>query len=285
MIEYIKMLIVALVTGLTAPLPASSAAHYNFFSNIVGLSSDTARLSLYYNCFIFVFSFVILLSFRKTVSRGLKLAFSFKTAKYEDNGRDKFYFVKNVLLSVIPTLILFIPVSEGKILSDYMDSFLNLNGLILSGIACIVTACILITAMWYTSKTTNPIRRAVDKKTVVRLSVYQLPCYVIPGFSHIASGTVNLFISDIGAKSLIGQLYIYIGPSMFLVSGVKLVRLFLSGIIVDPFVLALGIAVFALASKLMISLAVKSNIRRLFTFFCVYSVVFGVFITAISFFI
>ncbi len=281
MIEYLKMFIVSVVTGLTAPLPTSSAAHFNFFANVVGISEDGTRMSLYYNIFMLCFSLVIFFAFRKTVLRGFKLAFR----KEADNGRDNKYFIKNFLLSLVPTIVLFIPVAKGKLLVDYMDSFLNLNGLILAGFACVITACVLVVAMWYTSKSKNRIRRGVDKKTVLRLSFYQLPCYVIPGFSHVASGAVNLFISDIGPKSLVEQLYIYLAPSMFTVSVVKIVRLLLTGIVLDPIMILIGVVVFLLASALTISLTSKVNIRRLFAFFSVYSVIFGVFTIVTSFFI
>lgn len=282
MLEYLKMALTAIITGVTLPLPVSSAAHFSFFSNVVGLSGDGQRFSFYYNFFMLVFSLVVLFTFRKTVIRGFKLAFS---SNEEIKARDNKYFVKNVLFSILPTVVLFIPVSKGKLLMDYLDSFFNTNGLILSGIACVVTACVLIIALWYTSKTKNPVRRAVDKKTVLRLSFYQLPCYVIPGFSHVASGAVNLFISDIGSRSLMGQLYIYLAPSMFFVSIIKVIRAILSGVVYDPVVLIAGIVVFAVASRLMITLTTKINIRRLFGFFCGYSILFGIFITSISFFI
>lgn len=282
MLEYLKMALTAIITGITLPLPVSSAAHFNFFSNIVGLSGDSQRFTFYYNFFLLAFSLVVLFTFRKTVIRGFKLAFSSKDGT---KARDNKYFVKNVLFSIIPTVVLFIPVSKGKLLMDYLDSFFNTNGLILSGVACVVTACILIVALWYTSKTRNPIRRAVDKKTVLRLSFYQLPCYVIPGFSHVASGVVNLFISDIGSRSLVGQLYIYLAPSMFFVSIVKVIRAILSGVVYDPAVLIVGLIVAVAASRLMIMLTTKINIRRLFSFFCGYSIIFGIFITSISFFI
>ena len=285
MIEYIKMAIVAIITGLTAPLPVSSLAHYNFFSNVAGLTAESDRLSLYYNSFMLVFSLVILFSFRKTVSRGFRLAFKPKSLKDSEKVSDKRYFIKNVFFSLIPTVLLFIPVAEGKLLADYTDSFLNVNGLILSGLACITTALVLIIAIWYTSKSKNPLRRAVDKRIVLRMSFYQLPCYIIPGFSHIASGAVNLFISDIGSKSLVGQLYIYLAPSMFVVSAVKITRLLVSGILFDPLVLLAGIVLFALASWLMVRMSLKVSIRRLFTFFSIYSALFCVFITLISFFI
>lgn len=285
MIEYIKMLIVALFTGITAPLPVSSAAHYNFFSHAVGLTAEPERISLYYNVFMLVFSLVVLFSFRKTVSRGFRLAFRPKSLKGSEKVKDKKYFVKNVLFSLLPTLLLFIPVAKDKLLVDYVDSFLNVNGLILAGLACITTALVLAVAIWYTSKSKNPLRRAVDKKTVLRMSFYQLPCYIIPGFSHIASGAVNLFICDIGSKSLADQLYIYLAPSMFLVSTVNIIRLAVAGVLFDPLVLLSGVVLFAVASRLIISLVLKVNIRRLFAFFSVYSAIFGVFITLISFFI
>lgn len=282
MIEYIKMIIVAIITGVTLPLPVSSAAHFNFFSNIVGLSGDGQRFSLYYNFFVLVFSLVVLFTFRKTVIRGFSLAFS---GKNESKVRDNKYFVKNILFSILPSLVLFVPVTKDKLLMDYLNNFFNTNGLILSGIACVVTACVLVIALWYTSKNKNPLRRAVDKKTVLRMSFYQLPCYVIPGFSHIASGAVNLFISDIGSRSLVGQLYIYLAPSMFFVSIVKVIRGLFAGVVFDPAVLVAGIIVFAIASRIIISLTTKVNFRRLFAFFCGYSIIFGIFITAISFFI
>lgn len=282
MIEYIKMIIVAIISGVTLPLPVSSAAHFSFFSNIVGLSGDNQRFSLYYNFFMLVFSLVVLFTFRRTVMRGFSMAFS---GKNDVRVRDNKYFVKNVLFSILPTLVLFIPVSKGKLLMDYLDNFFNTNGLILAGVACVVTAFVLIIALWYTSKNKNPLRRALDKKTVLRMSFYQLPCYVIPGFSHIASGAVNLFISDIGSKSLVGQLYIYLAPSMFFVSIVKVIRGLFAGVVFDPTVLIVGIIAFAIASRIIISLTTKINFRRLFAFFCGYSIVFGIFITAISFFI
>lgn len=281
MIEYLKMVIVAIVTGFVAPLPVSSAAHYNFFANVIGLTAESERLTFYYNIFMLCFSLVIFLVFRKTVLRGFKLAFK----KNSDNSRDNRYFIKNVLISLLPTLILFVPVTKDKLLMDYMDTFMNVNGLILTGLACIITACVLIVAMWYTSKSKNKRRRAVDKKTVLRLSVYQLPCYIIPGFSHVASGSVNLFISDISIKNLVEQLYIYLAPSMFLVSLVKVIRLLLTGIILDPINIVIGVVSFLLASTLVINLTLKVNLRRLFAFFSIYSVVFGIFTIVISFFI
>ena len=285
MIEYIKMLFTAVVTGFTMPLPVSSAAHFNFFANVLGLSADSNRLSLYYNTFVFAFSITVLIVFRRTVVRGFKLAFKPDSQPGADKIRDKNYFIKNVLFSFITVPFLFIPVGKNKLMIDYFESFLNVNGLILAGLACITTACVLLVAVWYTKKSKNLLRRGVDKKTVLRMAFYQIPCYIIPGFSHIASGATNLFISDIGSKSLVSQLYIYLAPSMFFVSAIKIIRLLFAGVLYDPLILILGVIVFVIASRVIIGLTLKVNIRRLFTFFSIYSAIFGTFITVISFFI
>ena len=97
MIEYLKMVIVAIVTGFIAPLPVSSAAHYNFFANVIGLTAESERLTLYYSIFMLCFSLVIFLVFRKTVLRGFKLAFK----KNSDNSRDNRYFIKTSSLATM----------------------------------------------------------------------------------------------------------------------------------------------------------------------------------------
>ena len=48
MIEYIKMIILALVCGVTMPLPASSAAHYSILSYVMNFMSDERELGFYY---------------------------------------------------------------------------------------------------------------------------------------------------------------------------------------------------------------------------------------------
>ena len=65
MIEYIKMIIVAILSGVTAPLPVSSAAHFNFISNVIGISGESDRMALYYSGFMIAFAVVLFISFRK----------------------------------------------------------------------------------------------------------------------------------------------------------------------------------------------------------------------------
>lgn len=286
MIEYIKMIIVAILSGITAPLPVSSAAHFNFLSKVVGISGESDRLSLYYSGFMIAFAVVMFISFRKIYIGALKS--SFITKKNEaiyDKTKGYRHIFKNIVVSVIPTLILLVPVSKDKLLMDFFDNFMNINSIILSGFACVITACILVIAMWYTRKVGDKTGETTNIKTALRLSFYQLPCYIIPGFSHIAAGTVNLLICDVKKKTFLSELYVYLAPSMFIVGLVKLIRCIAGGILFDPIVLAVGMISFAIAAKLIVGLTMKFNMRRLFGFFAAYSFVFGILIAVASFYI
>ncbi len=285
MTEYIKTLVTAIFSGLTAPLPVSSSAHFNFFSNVTGISNDGARMALYYNGFMLVFAVVIFISFRKIFIGAIKSAFISKK-KVENYSQLSGYrnILKNIGVTLIPTIILFVPVSKDKLLIDMADSFFNISSLILTGFSCVITACVLMLALWYTRKTDSRGSTA-GIRSALRLSFYQLPCYIIPGFSHIAAGSANLLISDVKIKTFTSEMYVYLAPSLFLVSAVKLIKGIASGVLFDPVSLVLGMIGFGLAAKLVISLVSRFNLRRLFAFFSAYSAIFGIFVALISFYL
>lgn len=286
MIEYLKMIIAAIITGITAPLPVSSSAHFSFLTNVLGLSGDETRFSLYYSAFIAAFAVVIFISFRKIYIGCLKSVLVSKKNKEEYGAVKGYKFIfKNVLVSLVPTCLLFIPVSKEKLLMDYFDAFLSLNGLILAGFACVITACVLVISLWYTRKNLRSRNQTTGLKTALRLSLYQLPCYIIPGFSHVAAGSVNLLICDVKSKTFLRELYVYLAPSMFVVGLVKLIRCVASGILFDPFVLIAGVIFFAVCARLILALTTRLDVRRMFAFFAIYSFVFGIFIAGASFFI
>ena len=285
MIEYLKTIILAVFTGITAPLPVSSSAHFNFLSNVLGFSENAEVLSLYYSGFLVAFAIVIIISFRKIFKGCFKAMFISKKNEKAYAASSGFRFIlKNIGVSIIPTLVLFIPVSKDKLLMDLFDNFLNLNSVILSGFACVISACVLIIALWY-SKKKDSHEESASIKTTLRLSLYQLPCYIIPGFSHIASGVTNLTVCDVKSKTFLSELYVYLAPSMLIVGLVKIIRAIAGGVLFDPVIMIIGMVFFAITCKLIISLTAKTNLRRLFGFFCVYSVIFGVFIAVTSFYI
>lgn len=286
MIEYLKMIIAAIISGVTAPLPVSSSAHFSFVTNVLGISGKEDTYALYYSAFILAFSVVIFISFRKIFVGCVKSMFVSKKneVKYEESKGYKFI-LKNILVSLIPTIVLFVPVSKEKLLIDFLDGFMNLNSLILAGFAVIISAFILVISLWYTRKNKDSQNETTGIKTSLRLSLYQLPCYIIPGFSHIATGSVNLLICDVKPKTFLRELYVYLAPSMFIVGLVKVIRGLVSGVIFDPLLLVVGVLVFALCAKLIVSITTKLNLRRMFALFAGYSFIFGIFIAVASFFI
>ncbi len=286
MIEYIKMAIIALVCGITMPLPASSAAHYSVLSHAMNFVSDERELSFYYGVFGIVFSVVIFIMLRKIYIKSIKAFFTRDKEKLESKKLIPYKpITKNILLSLIPMAVLFIPVAENTLLMDYFDKFLTSNSLYLVGVASVINALIMVVAIWYTRQKANELKRVSDTRSTLRMAVYQLISYVVPGFSHVSSGSVNMLISDVNPRVIVREVYLYLAPHMLIISIFKVVRAILNDVIVDLVPLGIAIAVFALAALLCVHLVGKFNLRRLFPFFTVYSVLLGVLAIALTFII
>ena len=69
MLEYIKSLILGILTGITAPLPVSSSGHFSLGNNLLGFAADGELSALYYSVFMIVFSVVIMFSLREPYSK------------------------------------------------------------------------------------------------------------------------------------------------------------------------------------------------------------------------
>lgn len=286
MIEYIKMIILAVVCGLTMPLPTSSAAHYSVLSHAMNLTGDEKELGLYFGVFGIVFSLVIFIMLRKIYIKSIKALFTFDNEKLKNKKLTPYKpIVKNIFLSIIPSLVLFIPTSKDTIILDYFDKFLTSNSLYLVGVACVINALVLVVAIWYTKQQSNVVKRVSDTKSVLRMSVYQLVSYVVPGFSHVSSGGVNMLISDVNSRVIIREVYLYLAPQMLIVSIVKVLRAVLSDVIVDIVPLAIATVVFAVAAFICVHLVGKFNVRKLFPFFAVYSGLLGVVAVLVTFII
>lgn len=277
MLDYIKILIIAIFTGVTAPLPTSSSAHFSVISTILGFSSDGKLLGFYYSAFMLMFSVVVFVSLRKIYSKTLKSFFS-----KPENKTDEAYRLrqKNIFLTILPSLILFVPVSKEELLCDYIDKFLS-NGMLIACAASIIGGFFFVVAMWYTRQNNAKTKRSASTTDALRMAVYNLPAQVVPGLSKVSLSAVNLLINDIDSKVIMREVYMYLAPQVFIFNLVKLIRSVVSGVVFDPLVLIIGLVCVAVMSGLMVSLAGKVNMRKLFGFFSIYSVVFGIFIGVI----
>lgn len=284
MIEYIKMIIIALVCGFMAPLPTSSSAHFSILSKAVNLTADESKLGFYFALFSVTLSVVIFFCLRKIYFKSLKSVFTKGSA---NDGNLKVYktVAKNILLTILPMPLLFIPIGNGVFLIDYFDRFLSDNGLYLTGVACIINALILIVARWYAKQENKKLKRVCSTMSALRMSVYQLVSYIVPGFSHVASGSTNMLLGDVHPKFIMREVYLYLAPSMFIVNTAKIVKYLINDTIINAVTAVIGIVVFAVVSFMVMKLVAKFNTRKVLLFFSIYSAVLGVGAVVLTFII
>lgn len=278
MIEYIKILIISLVCGVALPLPVSSGAHLSFINGILDFSDDKNVLGLYYSVMSVAFSLVIFVFLRKIYLSGIKSLFR-KDKKL--SGYRKL--MKNILISLIPSLILFVPVSEDKLLCDIFDGFLVRSNILLVAVASVIGSLVLVISIWYTRQGYSLTKRSADTRTVIRTAVYQIVSYVIPGISRVSSASTNMLICDVESKVIIREIYLYIAPQMLLINTVKIVRFILADVIVSPLMIAVSVVSVVVMSAVVVTAMSRINIRRIFAFFAVYGGVIGAAFCVISF--
>lgn len=278
MIEYIKMIIFALFGGATFALPVSSASHFSFLNSVMKFSQDAEVLGFYYSVMSLAFCTVTFILLRKIYTLCIRSVFN-KDSKLTNYRK----VMKNLAVSLVPALILFVPVGDGKLLCDLFDGFLTPSNLLLVSVASIIGALVLVISIWYTKQSYSVTKRGADMKTVLRSSVYQIISYVIPGVSHVSSAGTNMLICDVESKVIVREIYLYIAPQMLLINAVKIIRFALSDMVINPVMVIICFAVTALMSVLVITKMSKINIRRLFAFFAAYCALTGVIFAALSF--
>lgn len=280
MIEYIKILILAIFTGVTAPLPTSSAAHYSFLNCVLNFSSDEKLFGFYYSCFMIAFSFAAILALRKIYIKSVKSFFSKEKDKLTRAYKER---QKTLIFSLLPSFLLFIPVSKEMLLADYFEKFLSTNSLLIVSVTSVICGFILVIAIWYIKKGINPKKRGATTADVIRMSIYNLVSFAVPGVSKVSVSAVNLLICDTEPQVITREVFMYLAPQVLIFNLIKVIRALITGIVFDPVVLVIGIAAVALSSGLIISLSGKVNMKKLYGFFSVYSIVFGIFVGIISF--
>lgn len=281
MIQYIKIAVMALISSVMMPLPASSSAHVSFLNKILSYTTDSSVLSFYYAVFSLAFCVVVFFNLRKIYSRVLSLLFKPKgdgdktVAAYKKVAR-------NIILSILPLVLLYIPVGENILIIDYFDKFLSSSGLLLSVFTCIISSFIITIAMWYTKKTNATLRRSANTKTVLRSAFYELVAFGVPGMSKITLGSINMLICDIEPRVIMREVYLYVTPQIFVVSLIKIIRGLVIDLVVDPLAIIIGAIVSIIVSAIIIHFVSRVNMRKLLGFFAAYSAVFAVAIFIMS---
>ena len=245
---------------------------------------DESKLGFYFAVFSLAFSVSVFLCLRKIYSKSIKAIFIKKGSKGEN--LDVYRNVtKKVMITILPMVALFIPVSSEVLLIDYFDKFLNGNGLYLTGAACIINALVLVVARWYAKQENRKLKRVCSTMGALRMSVYQLVSFMVPGFSHVSSGATNMLMSDVHPKVIMREVYLYLAPSMFIVNIAKIVRYLIKDTIVDVVSVVIGAVVVMLMSYLIMKLIAKFNPKKVLSFFSIYSALLGIGIILFTFII
>ena len=269
------MIIIALVCGFMAPLPTSSSAHFSILSKAVDLTGDESKLGFYFALFGVTFSVVIFFCLRKIYFKSLKSIFT-KGSANDSNLKVYKNVAKNILLTILPMPLLFIPLGDGVFIIDYFDRFLSDNGLYLTGVACVINALILLVARWYAKQENKKLKRVCSTGNAARMSIYQLVSFLVPGFSHVSSGAANMLMSDVHPKFIMREVYLYLAPSIFVVNLAKIIRYLINDTIVDVVSVVIGTVIFAAMSYVVIKLVAKFNTKSVLRFFSVYSALLGI---------
>ena len=281
MIEYIKIAIMALVSSVMMPLPASSSAHTSFLNKTLNYTADSSVLSFYYAVFSLAFCVVVFFNLRKIYTK--VFSSMFKSKSQSDKTVTAYKKVgKNIVLSLIPLVILYIPVGENMLIVDYFDKFLSSSGLLLSVFTSLISSLVIVIAMWYTKQKNAALKRAATTKTVMRSAFYELVAFGVPGMSKITLGSVNMLICDIEPKVIMREVYLYVTPQIFVVGLIKIIRSLVIDLVVDPLAIIIGAIISIIASALIIHFVSRVNMRKLLGFFAGYSAVFAAAIFIIS---
>lgn len=283
MLYYIKMLIIALISGVFTALPVSFGAHYAFLSSVLSFTNDKALLGFYYAVIATAFSLVVFGYLRRIYRKAL--VYSFFTKKGGDPSSKKSYrrILLNLLISLIPAAVMFIPVSDAGFLMDVFTALLQENYLLVTASCCVGSGLFLFIAVWYTRQHYAETERSSGPLSVLRYAIYQLLAHLLPGVSHVSVGSTGLLLCDVESKVIVREMLLYLAPSLFVVNVARIVRYILAGIVLNPVMIALAAVGAGLGSLLMIHLISKYNIRKHFVFFAVYSIVFGLFIAVSAF--
>lgn len=283
MIEYIKTFIVSFITSVFAPVAASSSAHFAFLENILSFSKTKEESAFYYSVISVVFSLASLFFVRKIYKKGFSAVFG----KSENIANKKAYksMMKGILISLVPCVLMMIPVSEDKFVLDYFSDYLWKNNILVTSFCCFAMGFVILIAAWITKQKNIEKHRNSTIGDVVRITLYQTVSYIFPGLSPVSLAATGLIVSGVEESVIIRDVLIYTSPSLLVISVMRLVRVLLTGFEIDIIKLAICIASALIGNILMLNIVSKVNIKKSFFFFSFYSVIFGMFMIIASFFI
>ena len=283
MLQYLKLLLISFICSIFTAFPASGAGHFAYLNNVLNFTQNKNEAVFYVSIVSLVFSATSLFFVRKLYFKGVRILSGGANASKAERANYKNMFIC-VLITVVASLIMLIPYGKGKLLSDIFGSYLCENDMLVVAASSVLSGLISVAAIWYSKQKSKLTRKNSGKADVVRMTVYSSLSAFFPGFSRVSAAADSLIVSGIDEGVVIRDVLLYTAPPTFTLSVIRIVRCIISGVSLDPVMLAVCVGVSLLGSIISLNLMKKVNIRSVITFFSIYSVLLGI-LTAVTSFV
>jgi len=281
MIKTIKIIFLSIIQGFTSALPVSSLGHFALFKEVLGFTDENLNAPFYFAVYSFVSFLMMYLYYLNIHTKILKHLFR-STSSIKDGKSLAFHKTgKNLALSLIPMLLLFVPIGKNKFFECLGTYFLSDGSLVFVGGASLMTGVLMFISLWYLKQKYAEKTPLLSAKNSVVFGLYQIPAYIFPGVSHVAMGTSRNAVSDIGIKNVLKETYLYIAPAGLIVNAFRIIY-YGMGDKIDFVAVIVGSIFSATITFVMMVLVNKFFSKDTYKAFAFYSVAFGVLVTATS---
>ncbi len=281
MIELIKIIFLSAVCGITMLLPVPSLGHFSLLKEVFGFTDENFNAGFYYSVCMLAASLALYIFYAKQHRKIISAVFKSK-GQFADNPKVMAYKSagKNIFLSVLPLVILAVPVGKSGFVGSFWKYFLSDGSLVFVGISSVFCAVIMLIAVWYLNRNSHENARLVTKPGALLFGIYQLPAYIFPGFSHVAIGTVRTSLNDVETKNIFKEAYLYLAPAYLFVSIFRIVYYYITIGSVNIIAAIVGFAVSFAFSFLTAHIVNKTAVKKSYKLFAFYTLGFGLVVTA-----
>ncbi len=282
MLEILKIVLLSIVQGITVLLPVSSLGHFSLLKEVLGYTDENFNASFYYA--LFSLSAVLALYIYYAKMHKKILSNMFKSKNKIKNEKEHAYKVagRNILLSLAPLAVLAIPTSKSRFVGSMWTYFLSDGSLLFVGIASIFCSIFMFISIWYLKQNTEHKTSLLEPKNAVMFGIFQIPAYIFPGLSHVAVGASRTSVCDIETKNVFKEAFLYITPAYLVVNLFRVIYYAITVGGINIIASVIGFVISFIISFLVLGIVNKFFNSRAYTAFTIYTLVFGVLVTATS---
>ncbi len=282
MLEILKIVMLAVVQGITILLPVSSLGHFSLMKEVFGYTDENFNASFYYALFSLAAVLALYIYYAKMHKK--ILCNMFKSNDKIKNEKEQAYKIagRNILLSLAPLAVLAIPTSKSRFVGSMWTYFLSDGSLLFVGIASIFCAIFMFISIWYLKQGNENKTSLLEPKNAVFFGIFQIPAYIFPGLSHVAIGASRTAVCDIDAKNVFKEAFLYITPAYLIVNLFRVIYYAITVGGINIIASIIGFLVSFVISYLVLGTVNRFFNSRAYTAFTIYTLVFGILVIATS---